>query len=213
MTHHLTDKDFSACVFNPLIKKELSKAYPDLQEVLDCLPEEADGIARYIIALYDQNSPLTKMYPELAARKQVAAAVAGIYNRSEAFLDNLFDFKKDWFLKAVSTYLRLFGATKTWMIITSCEEMFQEYFERTMVKISTKTVDEEGRVTHMDDADIIRATDLKNKLRKEMVVIAEDLGVFYRKLYGDDSELLNQSKALRFTPEMVALKIKETKGV
>lgn len=197
MTHHLTDKDFSACVFNPLTKKELSKAYPDLAKI-----HGNESILRYIVAMYDQNSPLVKMHPELIQRKQVAAAVAGLSNEPEEFLDDLFGLKDDEVVRAISLYLKTYGAPKVWMMIVSQEQMFQEYFDRVITPVEAEK-----------DTDLIRAVELKSKLAAEMDLISTRLEGYYRKLYGDDEELLNQSKALRFTPEMVALKIKEKKGV
>ncbi len=72
----IPDKDFSIMEFNPLIKGKILDKYPKLKELMG---EADDKVVRYILLMYDLNSPLRHHYPELFKRKQFAADLAG-YN-------------------------------------------------------------------------------------------------------------------------------------
>jgi len=198
--HNYQEKDFSGCVFNPLIKKDLIKAYPGIQTIIkDNYPKElTDKVLRYVISMYDQSSPLIRALPELTQRKQVAANIAEITD--EKFLDSLFKSGEDWVVEIVGSFLRNFGAPKVWMMIVSQEQMFHEYFDRIM-----KPVDADK------DTDIIRGVDLKSKLAAEMDTISQRLEGYYRKLYGEDDDLQAQSKQQRLTPEQIAARIKNVR--
>ncbi len=188
----LTDKDFTKCVFNPAIKGNLFKAYPALKELTNGEEgEEKERLLRYILAMYDQNSPLIRAYPDLGHRKQVAALIAGI--KSEKILDELFANKIDWVLPATAQFLRLYGQSRLWAMIVATESQFWEFQQRLIMPVSAEK-----------DKEILQSIEIKSKISAELDLMDSRLASYYSRLYGDDDELQSLSRARRITPTTIA---------
>lgn len=188
-----TEKDFSRLPFNPMGKKALLET--QLKEIIKPIQDEEEKrkeeLLRWIVAMYDQSSPLTKAFPDLKQRKLQASYVAGITD--EAFLDRLFDNKIKGLVEVINAYLRKYGQNRLWAMIVALEAQFWEYQYRLM-----KQVDGDK------DKEILQSIDLKSKIAAELDITSTRLENYYNKLYGDDTELAGISKAKRLTPETIA---------
>jgi len=188
-----TDKDFSRCIFNPIGKKSLSET--DLSNILKNFPseekEKKEGLLRYVVLMYDSWSPLIKNEPDLRKRKMIAAQIAGLEDGQ--FTDDLFANKLDYAVMAINEYLRAYGQNRLWAMIASETERFWEYNYRLM-----KPVDGER------DREILSSLDVKTKLAEELDKMHDRLDSYYKRLYGEDDELADASRAKKWTPEFIA---------
>jgi len=192
MTNY-TEKDFAKCVFNPFSKKPLSGS--DLSRILPKDLDEKDSVKemvlRYIIAMYDQLSPLIRMEPDPQKRKNAAAIIAGI--QDDKMIDGLMENSIPWVVFAINEYLRLYGANRIYAMLCSEEQRFWEYNYRLM-----KPVEGER------DKEILASLEVKSKLGEELYKIHERLEKLYRNYYGEDTSLIEESRTKRLTPEFFA---------
>jgi hypothetical protein len=188
-----TEKDFQRCVFNPLGKKRLMET--DLVNILTDVPAEDMGrresLLRYIVAMCDASSPLVKNEPDLSKRKVVAAQLCEIEHGQ--FSEDLFSNKIDYATRAMNEYMRLYGQNRLWAMIVSETQRFWEYNYRLM-----KPVDGER------DREILTSLDVKTKLAEELDKMNDRLDNYYKRLYGEDQELMDASRAKKWTPEFIA---------
>jgi hypothetical protein len=188
-----TEKDFQRCVFNPLGKKRLSDT--NLVDILNDIPDEKkgqeEGLLRYIVAMYDSASPLIKNEPDLEKRKIAAVKIANLVDSD--ITDDLFSNRLDYVLKAINEYIRSYGQNRLWAMIVSETQRFWEYNYRLM-----KPVEGER------DREILSSLEVKTKLAEELDKMNDRLDSYYKRLYGEDQELMDASKAKRWTPEFIA---------
>jgi hypothetical protein len=194
----IPEKDFSKMEFNPTIRKNLIVEYPKLKSILGAAD---DKLARYVLLMYDINSPLRHHYPELGKRKEFAADLAG-YDLMKDDVTQLFDFKlKDGdeeepyeeLLELTIKYLK-YQNNMVWFMIVSNEQAFFEYNRRVMMPVDGAR-----------DKDILQAVEIKTKIMSSMDDIYLRLQKYFRDLSGGDEkleEILTKRKRLR--PEEIA---------
>ena len=194
----IPDKDFSIMEFNPLMKGKILDKYPKLK---DLMGEAEDKVVRYILLMYDLNSPLRHHYPELFKRKQFAADLAG-YNLDKDDVVGLFDFRvktedghepDEELIRVTMNYLK-YQNNMVWVMIVSNEQAFFEYNKRVMMPVDGNK-----------DKDILQAVEIKTKIMQSMDDIYQRLQKYGRDLTGGDDkleEVLTKKKRLR--PEEIA---------
>jgi hypothetical protein len=189
-------REYQSMEFNPMCKKDIMVEYPKLKEIMK--GEGEDREVRYIILMYDVNSPLKKHYPDLFRRKQFAARLAG-YDLVEEKMDALFDFKNDLgipndrLLNVVISYLK-YQNNWVWTMIVSNEQAFYEYNKRVMMPVDGER-----------DKDILQAITIKTQIMAAQDEIYQRLRRYYKDLTGGDEnldELIMTNKRLR--PEDIA---------
>lgn len=179
--------------FNPLIKKKLADVYPKLTQIIG---QCEDKMARYVLLMYDLNSPLKSHYPELDKRKQFAANLSG-YDKGN--LESLFDFRvkvgddyepNEVLLDIITNYLK-YQNNMVWYMIVSNEQAFYEYNRRVMMPVDG-----------VRDKDILQAVEIKTKIMQSMDDIFNRLQRYTKELSGGD-DVLNDliSKKRRVRPE------------
>lgn len=188
-------KEYQKMEFNPMCKKAMMVEYPKLKQIVS---HDDDRQMRYIMLMYDVNSPLKRHYPDLMKRKEFAAALAG-YDLMKDNLTTLFNFKdevgevNEKLLSVVMSYLR-YQNNWVWTMIVSNEQAFYEYNGRVMMPVDGDR-----------DKDILQAVTIKTQIMKAQDEIYDRLKRYYRELTGgDDSldELITTTKRLR--PEDIA---------
>jgi hypothetical protein len=188
-----TEKDFARLPFNPMGKKRLSGT--QLKEILKPISDEKEErqeeLLRWVIAMYDQASPISRAYPDLKQRKICAAAVAGITD--EATIDALIDNTIEGIPEMVNNYLRLYGHNRLWAMIVAQEAQFWEYQYRLL-----KPVD------GSKDKEILQSIELKSKIASELDITSTRLDGYYQKLYSNDDDMASISRVKRLTPETIA---------
>lgn len=201
----IPDKDFSIMEFNPLIKGKILEKYPKLKEVVG---DTEDKVVRYILLMYDQNSPLRHHYPDLFKRKQFAADMAG-FNLDKEDVVGLFEFKvktddgyepDENLIKVTMRYLK-YQNNMVWVMIVSNEQAFFEYNKRVMMPVDGNR-----------DKDILQAVEIKTKIMQSMDDIYQRLQKYNRDLTGGDDkleEVLTKKKRLR--PEEIAANVQASR--
>lgn len=194
----IPDKDFSKMEFNPLIKGSILQKYPKLRSIVG---DSDDKMVRYVMLMYDQNSPLRSHYPELDKRKQFAANIAGFESSDD--LTSLFDFRvktvddeyepNEALIVLTMQYLK-YQNNMVWQMIVSNEQAFHEYNRRVMMPVDGSR-----------DKDILQAVEIKTKIMQSMDEIYQRLQRYTKEMSGDDQsleEILTKRKRLR--PEAIA---------
>lgn len=190
----ISDREYSRMEFDPTVKKNLTTVYPKLNDIVG---SGDDKMLRYVILMYDVNSPLRQHYPELGKRKEFAASMAG-YDLMKDDVTTLFDFKindepYEELLDMIIRYLK-YQNNWVWAMIVSNEQAFFEYNRRVMMPV-------EGS----KDKDILQAINIKTQIMTSQDEIYQRLQKYYRDLSGGDSNLeeaITIRKRLR--PEEIA---------
>jgi len=188
--------EFSKCLFNPFVQN-LFEEYPNLSIFKSISPKIDNRVMKYIIVLYDYNSPIVKKFRDLKIRKQQAAEFAG-FDLMKENMDAIFNLTEDWILEAVDLFLKKFIHNRTWYMICSNESVFWEYGKRMLQPIGN--TDEGGK--KLSEKDLIAAMQSKTKLSEDMASIDERLDAAYKKLYGDEN--INKFLQKATTPENIA---------
>lgn len=187
-----TKKDFERCLFNPF-----EKVSPRLKEL-----SEDEKLLKYVVALYDPQSPLFKDYPELAIRKQTAALVAG-YDViiDNEYLESLYACNNDEETEVVINFLKIVQ-NRIWAMIVSIEQTIWEYNLRLLSPISKGESDK--------DKDLVSAVNMKSKMAEDLGIMNDRLDGYLKKFYGDDRlEEKAEVKQLRFNPQSIASVLKD----
>ena len=186
--------DFNKMFFNPYgVKGSLLKKYPKLKMFQSFLSAD-NKLIKYVLLMYDANSPMKEQFPDLNIRKEQAALLCG-YDlvKDESLLSTIFFFENDKVTKMVDEFLRKQN-NRVWSMIVSNEQTFFEYQTKLL-----RPVDGDK------DKDILQALQIKSKIMDDLNNINERLESYYMKLYGDDQDLLKTIKAdKRLTPEFIA---------
>jgi hypothetical protein len=197
----ISDREYSKIEFDPTVKKSLTTAYPKLKDIVG---SGDDKMLRYVILMYDVNSPLRHHYPELGKRKEFAASMAG-YDLMKDDVTGLFDFKindepHEELLDMIIRYLK-YQNNWVWSMIVSNEQAFYEYNRRVMMPV-------EGN----RDKDILQAISIKTQIMNSQDDIYQRLQKYYRDLSGGDTNLeeaITIRKRLR--PEEIASNVQSNR--
>jgi len=172
-------------------------AYPKLKTITG---DADDRMIRYVLLMYDMNSPLREYYPELEKRKQFAASTAG-YDLDKDDVTGLFDFKikveeeevvYEELLNLIVKYLK-YQNNYVWSMIVGNEQAFYEFNKRVMIPVDGTR-----------DKDILQAVDIKNKLMDAQDNIVQRLQRYLRELTGEDDKLEESiTKRKRLRPENI----------
>jgi hypothetical protein len=193
----IADRDYSKMEFNPTVKRDLTVAYPKLKSIVGTADNR---MLKYVLLMYDMNSPLREYYPELEKRKQFAASMAG-YDLDKDDVTGLFDFKvkvedeevaHEELLNLITKYLK-YQNNYMWSMIVSNEQAFYEFNKRVMIPVDGQR-----------DKDILQAVDIKNKLMDAQDTIVQRLQKYFRELTGEDDQLEQAiTKRKRLRPENI----------
>lgn len=196
----MNTKLFERMEFNPTVKKGLVYEYPKLKSLFG---DFDDKMMRYIILMYDVNSPLKDHYPDLVKRKEAAATMSG-YDLLKDDVVKMFEFKiqdgedyipYDEMINLVIDYLK-YQNNWVWSMIVSNENAFYEYVRRVMMPV-------EGN----RDKDILQAINIKTQVMESQDQIYQRLQRYYRELSGGDSSLQDEIvKRRKISPESIAIR-------
>lgn len=198
MPQMIPEKEFLNLEFNPTVKKPLTTVYPKLKSIVG---DVDDKVLRYVVLMYDINSPLRNSYPELGKRKEFAADLAG-YDLVEDDVTELFEFRvkvgedyepNDDLLDMIIKYLK-YQNNWVWSMIVSNEQAFYEYNRRVMMPVDGAK-----------DKDILQAINIKTQIMSSQDDIYQRLQRYFKDLSGGDGELEEVlTKRKRIRPEDIA---------
>jgi len=189
------EASFNACVFNPLVKGKLLSQYPRISEIIDpvwAVDPHLDNLLRYIILMYDVNSPLIKDEKDLNYRKGIAANIAGFDMEDQGFLDAVYSFTHPFLVELTIKFLIRFIKSKEFTAIVVVENCFWESVSKLMEPIKGTSSNE-----------ILQAVQKKAAIKTEIDNDMARLEKYYRSFYGED-EVLEEKGKRRITAESVA---------
>ena len=187
-------EDFDKMLFNPYgFKTSIVKKYPKMK-MFKTFQDAEDKLIRYVLYIYDLNTPLKEQFPDLKIRKEQAAILSGYdLDSDKEELNNIFFFTSTKVISMCDEFLRKQN-NRIWSMIVSNEQTFFEYQTKLL-----RPVDGDR------DKDILQALQIKSKIMDDLNTINDRLESYYMKLYGEDQELLKTIKAdKRLTPEFIA---------
>lgn len=177
-------EQFNRCQFNPV--GDILENHPELEVV-----SKDEKLLRYIIALYDPNSPLVSQFKDIGTRKKIAAEFAG-YVLDD--IKDILNLKDPEFLSSLMRFFTEFAYPREWFMICANEQTFYEFGERMMqpIKVQDKEKDE------------ISAIAVKTKLSEDMQDINSRIEGLYKKMFGEEVKDVVVTKKRFTSPEKVA---------
>jgi len=161
--------------------------------LVDDSRNDIEKLIKYIIYMYDKNSPMREMYQELEERKMECALLSG-YKESinKKILIELFNLTDKRACKLISSFLK-FQNHKTWAMLLSNEEVLWQYQQELLRPITDFRQDKEK----------LQALDIKSKLMNECDSMIKRIEGYENKMYGDDKKLKEAMKNVT-SPENIA---------
>lgn len=140
-------------------------------------------VIRYLCYCYDKKLGLNKVYKDLSERKRQAAILAGYDTLSQddecQMLYKLDDPDKK-YASAAAIILKA-QEDKIWTMIVMNEEVFYQYQEVVL------------RPVREDDKELLQSLQIKEKLLDSSLTIASRLEDLYKRMYGEDVEVLRKA--------------------
>ena len=184
-----TDKDFKDLYF-PIHKSKVIWNEPKIKALdIPDIPNK-DKVIRYLVYMYDENTPLIKER-DLFNRKKMAAKLAGFKSPKDKklFMD-LAEFKSEEYVRILFNMLKA-QRNMLWCKIVSNEAFFFECNESLLTELSG------------DDGEKKTLESLQKKaaLAKEMDVIHARLKGYYNELAASDEQVEEVIRTNSFSPE------------
>lgn len=203
-----TKASFNACHFNPLCTEEMLTAYPKLNDIVsDDWWDDIylDKLLRYIVMVYDPESPLIKGEKDLNYRKDVALDLAMVEDDEirQQFVTCSYPQEQGeegappYQVGVIIKYLMRYPKSKEWASIVATENCFWESISKLMEPISGK-----------DSKAELEAVEKKAKIKDEIDKDIKRLDAYYKAFYGGDRDLEEQIKKRKTSPESYAGLIK-----
>lgn len=150
------------------------------------------AIMRYMILVYDLQSPYRENIPLLDQRKKEVAMFVGIYKTQ--WFDVISRLEDETFVDALAEYLK-YQNNFAWALIVQNEEVFYSNQRQLLSQLSSDA----------KDTDRLKAAELQGKLLAQQGIIRKDLHGLYSELTGNDPLAETKIKERQvFTPEFVA---------
>lgn len=152
-------------------------------------------LAKYVVLVYDPDSPFRIKYPNLDKRKLEVAVWVGYDLKEDADrLEDIMSLRSAIVAEMVYEFLlTLPKNNKLWMLIISNEETFYE-FQRAL---------QSGVEFTKDDRDKLQTISIKDKLLDSSETILARLDALYKKMF-EEPEIVDKAQKKRITPENMA---------
>lgn len=201
-------KHFVKCRFNPLDDNSMDALYNELSMHVPAPTSSATRLLRYIVLMYDDNSPLTQYETNIIRRKILAAELAGFVPLADyaTELESIYDLSMPGILDLVNKYLFNYCKQRTWIKIVVNEQLFEEYSKRLMQPVASAGASADDVTTVLGkngEKDELQAYQIKAKLREELDAIGESLEKYYREINQVDEQLTKKTRK-SYTPEGMA---------
>lgn len=163
-------------------------------------PEDGDAMFRYLLYMYDQDTPMLKLFPDMVERRRVAYDLSGLHNKNMQKL--LVSGTNKGFQRAVFDYLKA-QKSALWALIMVNESMFYECMENMM----QDTVMEK-------DKDLLASLKIKGELAEHMEKTQRRLQKYIKEFYNEDAVLVSAHNTVstRMSSESIAEQISRNHG-
>jgi hypothetical protein len=190
------EEHFKNCQFSPLAKGKMIEQYSRLASIIE--PEwnedpDLDNLIRYVIVMYDPDSPVYKAERDITRRRDLAFDLAGVDDEAKRLMiaTHTHNFLPDLIVK----YLMQFPRSKEWAMICAMEYTFWESIHKLFEPISGKTSKDE-----------LESVQKKATIKDELEKDSERLESHYKKFFGGDEEIIGKTKLL-YKPENMFKKV------
>jgi len=185
-----SEKQLNGRVSTPTMLEFYSKLQ-NIKSFMQFSRADRDQVIKYIVYLYDPDSPLKEHYKNLEQRKEAAIKEAGFDGKKETRdkLNRMIDLRDEKVLPLIIDYLA-YKNNLLWSNIVASEQAHSHYARLIMQKPA--------------DADEAKKAAALLKVIDEL---ADDIPKYYRKLFGGDdkiAELAMKREKVSFDPESVA---------
>lgn len=189
-----SEKDFSGCIFNPLVKENMLSAYPKLSQIIDKEWEQEpllDKIIRFVILVYDHKSALRRERDSIR-RKNMAYDLAG-FNRNELGegLPEIINETHELCLYITVRFLAKFIKDKEYAALCAFEFKYYENILELMTPIKGET-----------NAERLEAAKKKSVISEEIIKDIKVIDDLWHSFFGDKN-LVQKVKTKKFIPEMM----------
>ena len=175
-----------------IIKKNLEKITDAFGLVVDIRPD-IEKLLKYIIYMYDKNTPMRELYQELQERKIECALLSGYSEKKDkTILEELYNLTDKRACELISSFLK-YQNHKSWALLVSNEEVLWQYQQELLNPITDFRQDKEK----------LQALEIKSKLMNECDSIIKRIEGYEEKIYGDDKKLKDAMKNVT-SPENIA---------
>lgn len=155
---------------------------------------DLEKIIKYIIYMYDLNSPMRELFPDMSIRKTECAILSGYdIEKDEKRLSKIFNLEDRDIVEMIFNYLK-FQNHKTWAMLTTNEEVLWQYQQELLSPITDFRQDKEK----------LQALEIKSKLMNESDSIINRIKSYEDKIFGDDKEVQSKLKQAKTSPESIA---------
>lgn len=152
--------------------------------------KERTKIIKYIVLMYDKESPFQQRFKDLTERKRQAAITSG-YNKEDKMLQVFYDVSNATICRMIVDFV-IYQNDLTWSMLVSNEQTFFEY-QNTLMSPTMMI---------RNDKDKIGATVLKSKLLQDCDDIAKRIVSYRKQLFVDPK--VEKTVKFSFSPERVA---------
>lgn len=202
MGRDMFDKaEFKKLRFNVYSAKgDVMSAFPrlgNIQSFKDYIEPDRNRIIKYIVYMYDKESPLVKRFQKIEDRQRESAILAGFdTQKKKDHLALIYANENESVNAMVCDFIVEINSRK-WAMIISNEATFYEFQRALLTPIDRASANNEK--AGMD------AIMVKSKMMEECNLIDLRLDKYYEELFGS-KEVIEYGKRKRISPESVASK-------
>ena len=155
---------------------------------------DLEKLIKYVIYMYDKNSPMRDLFSDINIRKNECAILAGYdLSKHEKKLTKIFNLTDKDIMEMLYNFLK-YQNNKAWALLTSNEEGLWQYQKELLTPI----------VDFRQDKEKLQALEVKAKLMNECDMIVKRIENYEEKIFGDDDDIKNKIKQERTSPESIA---------
>lgn len=186
---------------------DLREKFPELKKykaIAKAKYPNIDTLLRYMIYLYDPNTDLNKTIPDLASRKQQAALYAG-YTHDTPELKHIMELKIQVVVDILHCLLTEVYHNRDHTEWCTLGQELEEY-----TRLRLRSLSDEKTEGTQDEAALMKAMELKGKLRIQTKQIHEQMDALEQKIFGDHIDVKNIAMASRFTSPESWIRVEDT---
>lgn len=193
-----SEKEFQGCEFNPVTGGvPMLEAYPRLKEIIDTdwVEEYADAmdeLIRFVIMVYDKNSPLRQSERDSMRRKNIAYDLVGFKRQANGEpIEEIINETHPIIFMITVRYLAKFIKSKEYAALCAFEFKYYENIMELMTPIVGTT-----------NAERLEAAKKKSVISEEIVKDIKIIDDLWLGFFGEKA-LVERVKAKKFIPEMM----------
>lgn len=167
------------------------KALRQFESFVKYSHSDVDKVIRYIMYMYDKNSPMIKHFTNLEDRMRNSAIMSG-FDKEDSTLVGLYNLEWNGLDDMVIDFLKFQNSLK-WSQIVTNEHTFFQYQKALLREV----------INFKDDKNRMDAISAKSKIMEDCEAITARLERLYTEVFSD-GDMIDRVKRRRLTPEALA---------